>query len=427
MKRLLASNRLRADVVIARRVDDDDDDDDDDDARARLANTRNATSMRAGATTRAATAAAEATTRAKKKTKVSTTPSETTPATTTMNDDDAPAPCEYTTRKTGGVACGCLYKAIAAAHANCCERLYREREASHRANANAAPSWHHPSTLKDWNRNVLRAECDDFTKIIKVMEWLKSRDAYHPVEIMEEAVKDYNVECVTWLFGDRGAEFWKTHPVLSTTTILRRMCQTYSYTINDEKVLDLFRFLKAQGANVDSGLMDLAFTGHPRSRCVIEFCHECGLLTNIEQYRLLDAARHATLDVVRYLKEHCAVEFNQSHVEAGISALRVETVKYLIDSGVYANIDALVAELASTMEQEETLDWQDEDPHEVRSLHDQLRAFFREKLGITPEKDRLRLRVILSCVDSCRETMQSAEYLDICQYLKRLHREAGKL
>lgn len=384
--------------------------------------------MRARATTRAANAAAEATTRAKKKTKVSTTPSETKPATTTMNDDDAPAPCEYTTRKTGCEPCDDFYKAIVHAHDNCCERLYREREASHRANANAAPSWHNASTLKDWNRFAGRSNCDDFTKIAKVMEWLKSRDAYHAVEIMEEAVKVYNVECVKWLFGDRGAEFWKTHPVLSTTTILRRTCQMYSFsTINDEKLLDLFRFLKAQGANVDSGLVDLAFTGHVRGRCVIEFCHECGLLTNIEQHRLLDAARHATLDVVRYLKENCAVEFNQSHVEAGVSALRVETVKYLIDSGVYANIDALVAELASTMEQEETLDWQDEDPHEVRSLHDQLRNFFREKLGITPEKDRLRLRAILSCVDSCRETMQSAKYLDICQYLKRLHKEAGKL
>jgi methylphosphotriester-DNA--protein-cysteine methyltransferase len=140
----------------------------------------------------------------------------------------------------------------------------------------------------------------------------------------------------------------------------------------------------------------------------------------------MDAVQRATLDVVRYLKENCAVEFNQSHVEAGVSALRAETVKYLIDSGVYANIDDLVAELAQTMEQADTLDWQDEDPHEVRTLHDQLRNFFREKLGITPEKDRLRLRAILSCVDSCRETMQSAEYLDICQYLKRLHKETGK-
>ena len=363
---------------------------------------------------------------------MSTTPSKTKPATTTMNDDDAPAPCEYITRKTGGVACNDFHKAINAAHDNCCERLYREREASHRANANAnanaAPHWCNASIITDWNRTVGRAKCDDFTKIVKIMEWLKSRDAYHAVEIMEEAVTAYNVDCVKWLFGDQGAEFWKTHPVLSTTMMFRKVCQMYSYsTTTHEKLLNLFRFLKAQGAQVDSGLVDLAFTGNARGRCIIEFCHECGLLASIEDHRLMDAVQRATLDVVRYLKENCAVEFNQSHVEAGVSALRAETVKYLIDSGVYANIDDLVAELAQTMEQADTLDWQDEDPHEVRTLHDQLRNFFREKLGITPEKDRLRLRAILSCVDSCRETMQSAEYLDICQYLKRLHREAGKL
>ena len=380
--------------------------------------------MRAGAATRASTANANANA---KRAKVSTSTSETMATTV----DDAVAPCAHATcDRPGYSSCGDITAAIACAHANCCERIYREREASSRGgggggcrktNASTA-RWCCAATIEGWNRKAAAQHS------IEIFEWLKSRDAYLELVLMSEAIRLLNVVCVKWLFRDRGAEFWKTHPKyeMRPPMLMENVCSSW-YGPDETKMLELLHFFKEQGAEVNASLLDVAFSGCRYPTRVIDFCHESGLVTDIESYRLEHAVREGTLDVVKHLREHCAVRFDQVHLVAGVSALKYETVKYLIeDAGVEANMDALLDELEETMMRDDTLDWKDEDPHEVQELYNQLRKLFRARLGITPERDRLRLRTILACIDAQKDSMQIAEYLDICQFLKRLHKEAGK-
>jgi len=297
------------------------------------------------------------------------------------------------------------------AHVQCAERVRREGE--EKAKASGGGAWYGASSTNAWSIVAARSPSTE------ALAWLDGHGMLSDDVAFAEAVKTGKVEAMKWLCERRGAEYWRNHPTTSLNSLLRTTCARMA----TDSELKVVRFLRDQGAVPDRPMLDVALGNF--SLYALKFCFECGLTASIEQHQLLEVARSASVEFVKYVREICGAEFNQAHLESAVSGLKYETVQYLIDAGVSHNVDALIDELSDTMNQDDTLEWQDEDPFRVRTLHDQLRKYLRQLKGITPEKDRSRLRTILRLVDDGKDSIQTAEYLDICEYLKRLHKEAA--
>jgi hypothetical protein len=102
--------------------------------------------------------------------------------------------------------------------------------------------------------------------------------------------------------------------------------------------------------------------------------------------------------------------------------------KYLIDEAALVyDIDDLLTSLRDAWEHSDAMaDRRYEDPIGLERRYRDLRQYLRSKKGWSPEADRARLHVILQLFEAHKETFKTAQYVDIMQFLKRLHDETNE-
>lgn len=183
---------------------------------------------------------------------------------------------------------------------------------------------------------------------------------------------------------------------------------------------------KAQPRNVNAVLNNGVWTDG-RSETSEKLLHflknEGGVSPDVSHAEV--ALLRSNINGLKFLHDVMGVPYQAYHVSMACENLDAKTVKFLIDdAGVNHDIDELYASLRDAWLHSETLhDRRYEDPFSIERKYNELKKYLRAKKGWSPERDRERLRTILTLFENHKETFQTAIYLDMCQFLKRLHQE----
>ena len=126
---------------------------------------------------------------------------------------------------------------------------------------------------------------------------------------------------------------------------------------------------------------------------------------------------------LQYLHDEFDVPFQPYFVHMACENVDIKAVTFLIDEAdVTHNVDELLRSLHEAWEHSDMLaDRRYDDPVNLERKYRELRRYLRAKKGWSPERDRQRLRTILELFDLHKEEFQTCVYVDLMQYLKRLH------
>ena len=199
---------------------------------------------------------------------------------------------------------------------------------------------------------------------------------------------------------------------------------------NLQKIEKFLKFMINHGAKADAKNINALINNYSWSddikaeaaKCLMHFLKNVGGVcpdTSHAEVALLGGNVRA----LKCLRDEFDVPFQPYFVSMACENLDIKTVTFLIDeAGVTHNVDELLESLREAWDHSEMLaDRRYDDPINLERKHRELRQYLRAKKGWSPERDRERLRTILTLFEQHKEEFQTCIYVDLMQYLKRLH------
>ena len=140
------------------------------------------------------------------------------------------------------------------------------------------------------------------------------------------------------------------------------------------------------------------------------------------------AVLRSNVTLLKIFRDEMGLVLQPYFVSQACENLDIPMTKYLIDEAALVyDIDDLLTSLRDAWEHSDAMaDRRYEDPIGLERRYRDLRQYLRSKKGWSPEADRARLHVILQLFEAHKETFKTAQYVDIMQFLKRLHDETNE-
>lgn len=272
----------------------------------------------------------------------------------------------------------------------------------------------------------------DAEKLRDLLKFMREHAvSYDGKQAMRVAVRLNRLETFRCIFEECAAKSFPESSPFILNDFFNDIISNGSY--HKHSVIDFLKVLKDQGAKPELRNVNTIINSwgsadrESRSADLLRWLkNEGGVQPDASHMEC--AVLRSNVTLLKIFRDEMGLVLQPYFVSQACENLDIPMTKYLIDEAALVyDIDDLLTSLRDAWEHSDAMaDRRYEDPIGLERRYRDLRQYLRSKKGWSPEADRARLHVILQLFEAHKETFKTAQYVDIMQFLKRLHDETNE-